>query len=205
MAVLESAAEAERENDASALLASAEADAASPDPRTSASGLFNLGRLDEAETIFRDLLVADPEDSYSLAYLGSITARKGRNASSVIDAVRFVEEAFVLLDRAVSLAGTGEGRETALMNRASVLASVPESVFAKNAAAAADYAALAEMASARDDTEACARRLLAASLSYEASGNDASAGICLARILSLSPVPATVALELAKRGYEPPR
>ena len=60
-------------------------------------------------------------------------------------AMKFVKQAFVYLDKAVSLCAGSDDEMEVLLNRANVASSVPESVFKKSAVAGADFERIAEL------------------------------------------------------------
>jgi hypothetical protein len=201
---LEAEAKKQAEMEKAAARSRAQADAASADPLRAGAGLFSLERLEEAEKTFRGVLVREPENPAALAYLGSITAMKGGRAGSPASAVMFVNDAFALLDRAVAAAKTDDEREIALMSRASVASAVPEAVFSKNAAAARDYLALADLAEARGEEARAGEGLVSAALSFERCSQKGQADIAFIRASGLKQLTAHARLELARRGYPIP-
>jgi tetratricopeptide (TPR) repeat protein len=181
-----------------------ESEARSEDPLRSGAALFQLGRRGEAEGKLRSALEKDPENPVAIAYIGSITAMKGGESISPAEAVRFVNEAFALLDKAAALAKTREEREIVLMNRASVASAVPEEVFSKSAAAARDFLELAEIAESRGDARAAGDGLVSAGICFERAGLTGEADVAFARALSENGLSARAVLELARRGYPIP-
>lgn len=105
---------------------------------------FGFATLDEAINHFENILNQNLDDVSANAYYGSCLAMKG-GQSSVVQAVNYVNKAFYFLDKAVELASTEEEMLTALMNRASVCKSVPESVFKKSYIGGQDYTKLASL------------------------------------------------------------
>ncbi|HUI73121.1 MAG TPA: glucodextranase DOMON-like domain-containing protein [Spirochaetia bacterium] len=197
MGTLEIAAKRESEAGAEA----ARREVASSDPLRSGVALFQLGQIDPAEAAFKKALAANSEDPVAMAYLGSITAMRGGNAGSPAEAVRLVTEAFSLLDRAVAAATEPPAREAALVNRASVEAAVPESVFAKNAAAARDFLAVAAIFVETGDNRSAAECLVFAGMSLDRIGRESEAEIAYSRAAAFPELSARSRLELAKRGY----
>lgn len=96
---------------------------------------FNIGKIEEAEALFSEIVKENPNDAISLAYYGSCIASRGGKAS-VIQAVQLVNEAFVYLDKAVELS---PNQIDILMNRASVAKAVPNAVFGKALVGAEDF------------------------------------------------------------------
>jgi len=207
---LDALARAAKEEAANAALAEkAEAEAAlavAATPPQKGVALFRLQRFDEAEALLRQALAAAPvggEEHASLtAYLGSLTAMKGGRTSNPAEAVTIVNEAFALLDAAVEEAGTigGECLSTALMNRASVAASVPNEVFRKAAVASQDFSRVASLIAAEGgQPKAAADAWLRAALAMEISGGDPD-GMFL-RAAGSPQLSAWARYELAKRGF----
>lgn len=172
---------------------------------------FEAGLRAEAESAFDRILARDREDATALAYKGSLVALRASEAAPLA-AVEIVSESFRYLDRAVSLAQTPDERLAALLNRANVSLSVPESVFGKALAGAGDFLAAAEGYRARVPRPEAelATAYLGAARCFEAGGRDGDAGTWYreaARIVrsldetGVEGVPAALRLELLTRGY----
>jgi tetratricopeptide (TPR) repeat protein len=207
------AAEADRESKEGAERERREADAAlaaARSPASRAAALFRLGRFDEARPLLEQARAgAGPSESERIeatAYLGSLVAMSGGSAGNVGEAMRLVNEAFVLLDEAVAEGEkayvNGDGLEaaltTALLNRANVAASVPNEAFAKAETAAADFLRAAEIVEKGGSPREAADFRVRAGLVLEASGKDGE--IALLRAASSPELSAYARLELARRG-----
>ncbi len=127
---------------------------------------FSAGQYEKAEAAFDDLLAANPDDSTANGYKGSLVALRAGKAMPLA-AVGIVKEAYVFLDRAVSLAKTNAERDSAYTNRGSVSMAIPEMVFGKAESGAADFIAAAE-----------ARKLLAADASSGITSLDVASSYC---------------------------
>jgi hypothetical protein len=171
------------------------------DPIVSGTALFVLGEYGRAGERFAEVLAREAGNPVALAYSGSILAMKGGKASSPLDAVRFVNEGFALLDRAVAAAKTDFEVETARMNRASVGAAVPEAVFGKSAAAGVDFRDAAAIAETRGDGRAAGDRLVASGEAFERAGNEGEAESSFLGAAALGDLSAAARLALASRGY----
>ncbi|MFI5358023.1 MAG: tetratricopeptide repeat protein [Opitutales bacterium] len=66
-----------------ALLLAGAATAAAKPPRADAETLYRAGNLEQAETAFRQLLVAEPDNPADLYYLGKIAVRRGDYAGAI--------------------------------------------------------------------------------------------------------------------------
>ncbi|MCK9171845.1 MAG: hypothetical protein M0P01_15655 [Treponema sp.] len=99
---------------------------------------FNCSETDAAEALLSDIVKQQPENAEALAYYGSCVAIRG-GKSSVVQAVKLVNDAFVYLNKAAELAEGTPHEITILMNRASVCASVPDTVFGKALTGAEDF------------------------------------------------------------------
>lgn len=100
--------------------------------------LFENGRYDEAESAFKKILDSDSDSIPANAYYGSCVAIRGGN-SNVFKAMKLVNQSFAYLDKAVKLSEGTPYEMEALLNRAEVSASVPNSVFGKMETAACDF------------------------------------------------------------------
>jgi len=105
---------------------------------------FNNGDSAAAEQLLQEVIETEPENAEALAYYGSCIAMHG-GKSSVIEAVKLVNDSFVYLDKAAALAQGTPQELTVLMNRASVCAAVPDAVFGKAAAGAEDFSKCASL------------------------------------------------------------
>ncbi|MDO9585492.1 MAG: glucodextranase DOMON-like domain-containing protein, partial [Syntrophales bacterium] len=196
----------EREQAEAAGKISFEAALSSSDASEKAEALFMLGRYDECMVLLETLLADKPDNPVALAFKGSLTAMKGGTTGNPAEAVRFVQESYAFLDRAVDLAGaSGSGNIDALVialtNRANVSASVPDEVFGKMRQAASDYERLAELFSKSGDAAGAADAYCSTGVCLEKLGKDAEARVAFLRALSIQDRHASVSLELAKRGY----
>lgn len=108
---------------------------------------FHAGEYEKAGIEADVVLRTTPENPIALAYKGSLLAMKGGKTKSVADAVRYVNEGYALMDRAVSLASNENEKITARIARGSVSMSVPEAVFARSVQGAADFAEAGAMMS----------------------------------------------------------
>ena len=113
---------------------------------------FNNGDSAAAEQLLKEVIETEPENAEALAYYGSCIAMRGGN-SSVIEAVKLVNDSFVYLDKAAALAQGTPQELTVLMNRASVCAAVPDAVFGKAAAGAEDFLKCASLYKTRVSQE----------------------------------------------------
>ena len=148
--------------------------AASNDFSASAdAGSFN--NSDAALEYYGQKIKENPSDCISLANYGSWLAKKG-GESSALNAMKLVKEAYVYLDRAAELCAGKEGELEVLMNRASVSASVPETVFKKSEAGAGDFIKAASLA---DDKILRAYCFAMASDCYKKCGKESEAFLAL--------------------------
>jgi len=118
---------------------------------------FNCGETDAAETLLSDVIKLQPENAEALAYYGSCIAIRG-GKSSVVQAVKLVNDAFTYLNRAAELAEGTPQEIAVLMNRASVCASVPDTVFGKALTGAEDFTRCASLYKKTIDEEHPARK-----------------------------------------------
>lgn len=137
---------------------------------------LNSGDRLTAETLFKELLLTEPDNPTFTAYTGSLESMKGAGAP-VVAAVEAVNRGYVLLDKAVLLTeGTLQKvkdktaseedilhRLNALLNRGGNSQSVPNTVFLKAAQGSQDYLEAAEIAFLDNNL------LLAAGCYYDAS------------------------------------
>lgn len=101
---------------------------------------FHAGEYEKAGIEADAVLRATPDNPIALAYKGSLLAMKGGKTKSVAEAMRYVNEGYALMDKAVALASNDNEKITARIARGSVSMSVPEAVFAKSSQGAADFA-----------------------------------------------------------------
>ncbi len=188
----------------------------SADERQLAIALFSAGRTEESLPLFEKILTTFPGDPSALAYKGSILAMRGSAAGNPAQAVAIVMEAYGWLDRGVQSAEAAfsavgeaawsektlvENYVTALMNRANVSASVPDSVFGKASIAVRDFEAAAIVFGKSGNKAAEADAFLQAALCQEKRGNEKEARVLFLKALAVAERSASVSLALAKRGY----
>lgn len=106
--------------------------------------IFEHGEYGKAEKLFSELATENENSVLANAYYGSCLAIRGGN-SNVFAAMKLVKQAFIYLDKAVSLCAGSADEMEVLLNRANVASSVPESVFKKSAVAGADFERIAEL------------------------------------------------------------
>jgi tetratricopeptide (TPR) repeat protein len=158
---------------------------------TRAETAFRAGAHDQAETLFAEMLAAEPDNPRALAYTGSLIALKAAEAP-VLAAVDLVTQAFRYLDRAVELADGDEEKLAALMNRGNVSLSVPNTVFNKALAGAEDFLKAAEIYRSRGNTPSAAAAYYNAYRCFAAAGKDEEAGTWLREAARLHPHPLSV-------------
>jgi tetratricopeptide (TPR) repeat protein len=175
---------------------------------------FRAGKTKEAEASFDRILSVEPANAKALAYKGSLVALRGSDAPPLA-AVDIIAEAYRYMDRAVSLAKQGDEILTARFNRANVSKAVPDLVFGKAVDGAGDFlAAAAEYRALSGEKNSYSREIasayLNAALCFEIGGKNDDAGSWFreaARIVRTadashsSGIPASLRLELVKRGY----
>ena len=108
---------------------------------------FHAGEFDKAGLEADAVLKNSPDNPIALAYKGALLAMKGGKTKSVAEAVRYVNDGYALMDKAVRLASNENEKITARIARGSVSISVPEGVFAKSVQGAADFSEAAAMMS----------------------------------------------------------
>ncbi len=173
---------------------------------------FGLGNYEAARKLCGRLLAADQENPVLLAYMGSFISMDGGKASNPMQAIAFVQEGFTYLDKAVNLAeklfaesSSGETAVrvlvTALMNRASVAASVPNDVFGKLGLAVADFSRVAELYASLGNGSQSAASYMQAAFAAEAEGKKNDARLLWMKVLAVENRGTKASLELAKRGY----
>ena len=175
---------------------------------------FRADKKKEAETSFDRILALEPENAKALAYKGSLIAMRGGDASPLA-AVDIIAEAYRYMDRAVALAKQGDEILTARLNRAYVSKAVPNLVFGKALEGAVDFlVAAAEYRALDGDKNSyvgeIASAYLNAALCFEIGGKNEDAGswyreaarlVMTADVSESSSIPASLRLELVKRGY----
>lgn len=161
---LEQAAAAEKTEAVERALASL--DLVKPGTLDYALAAFNAGLYEKAEAAFDVLLAVNPNDSTANGYKGSLVALRAGKAMPLA-AVGIVKEAYVFLDRAVSLAKTSAELDSAYTNRGNVSMAIPETVFGKAEEGALDFIASAE-----------ARKLLATTSSSDITSLDVASSYC---------------------------
>lgn len=105
---------------------------------------FSYGEYEKAESIYKKILENESENPVANAYYGSCLAIRGGN-SNVFSAMSLVKKAYVYLNRGVELSAGKESEFEALMNRAEVSISVPNSIFGKMETGAKDFEKAAEL------------------------------------------------------------
>lgn len=113
---------------------------------------FNVGETDKAETLLAEVVKEQPENYLALAYYGSCVATRGGN-SSVVQAVKLVNDSYIYLDKAVELSENKPEEIDVLMNRASVSKAVPNAVFGKAITGAEDFTKCANLYKKQIDME----------------------------------------------------
>jgi len=175
---------------------------------------FRAGKRKEAETTFDRILLLQPDNAKALVYKGSLIALRGSDAPPLA-AVDIIAEAYRYLDRAVALAKQSDEILAARINRANVSQSVPDIVFGKAVEGAADFLAVAAEYRLLDGGKnsyvgEIATAYLNAALCFEIGGKDEDAGswyreaarlVLTADVSGASHLPASLRLELIKRGY----
>ena len=173
--------------------------------------LFRLGRVDEAAPLLETEVAKPDVDPVSLAYWASVVAMRGGSSGNPAEAIEAVNKAFALLDRAVAAAesaqaaGAASGGSqkliTVLMNRASVEVAVPDNVFRKAKAGAADFLRVAElMAADYPDSPEASAAFVSAAKALEASGDQSGAESAFLKAAALRGLSASTRFELARRG-----
>lgn len=164
--------------------------------------LFQAGRFDPARKLLDRALALSPDLPRALAWRGAAMARDGGEAAGVGDKVRLVQDAYTLMDRAVTLGDprtdTGAGNELARevrLVRASVSLSVPQEVFGKALTGEADFLRAAELA---PDRPSAAWDLVRAGLCREAA-DDADGALPHFQQAALYEPRGRAALEVARR------
>jgi len=120
---------------------------AAPVDVSSAIKLHNASRdgdtdaTQQAVAAFTALLADNSDDPQTLAYLGSSYALTARDASSVVDKIRFTNRALRFLDQAVNMAPSDF---TVRIIRGSVTSNLP-AMFGRADSTVADYIALDQM------------------------------------------------------------
>ena len=113
---------------------------------------FSCSETDAAEALLSGVIKQQPENAEALAYYGSCIATRG-GKSSVVQAVRLVNDAFTYLNKAAELAAGTSEEITVLMNRASVCEAVPDTVFGKALTGAEDFTRCASLYKKTIDAE----------------------------------------------------
>lgn len=113
-------------------------------PSLESDPAIQFSSTDQKISHYKKLSEQNPDDLVALAKLGSAVATKG-GESNVAQAVKLVNQAFVYLDKAASLAQGTSQEFDVLMERAHVCAAVPEMVFAKSETGARDFERCAEL------------------------------------------------------------
>jgi tetratricopeptide (TPR) repeat protein len=170
-----------------------------------AVALFQAGRDAEARAAFTAILATAPEDPRALAYQGALTAKEGGATKNLGAAIRFVNEGFALMDRAVALdQKAGTPFADPLVARGMVAISVPETVFNKSAQGAEDFGAAAAWfeGAGPDFAETCAEMFVDQGIAFERASEAEAAEISFIKAASLDPKKASTILQLVKRGYE---
>ncbi|MBN1499680.1 MAG: tetratricopeptide repeat protein [Spirochaetes bacterium] len=145
---------------------------------------FNAEKYDEAEKLFDQLLMKNPDSANASAYKGSLIALRSSKASP-LRAVDMVAESYRYLDRSISLADDPAELITAFLNRGNVSKAVPDIVFGKALQGAGDFLAAGNefkklAASGTDDRKnylnSAASAYCNAAICFEIAGKKEEAG-----------------------------
>ena len=180
------------------------------------SALFGLSRYDEAKILAEKILKKEKENPVALAYYGSLIAMEGGKTKNPMQAINFVQKAYIYLDKAVEIIEEKLNNnnnqnindpkiiEYAIIvytNRAIVSASAPNEIFSKYEVAISDLIKISQLLEKEGKKKESANALMQAAILYEKLNKKTDATAIWLKLINYKEKSAKVELELTKRGF----
>ncbi len=165
--------------------------------------LFKANHIDKAEELAQTILAEDSDNAVVLAYSGSISAIRGGQATSIMDAVGCVQKAYEIFDKAEKLMSTEQELLQLYLNRGNVSLIVPEAVFHKSQLGAEDFekAGNIYLSMGNEYKPEAGESFYNAGKCLENVDSKIQAEIMFSRAAAIPNLKATTRYELAKMGY----